>query len=361
VARPVRQRARGRLVAVTAQEAVLLGEHAPLFRELGLAARDRRLARLQRRVGGVGRGAAAGRASAAFARGAAGARERPRAPARSPVRRGRLRGGLLPRQHAGGLELDHHLFRQVAIDLQPFGAVAEEQDGVGDHVDDARHAAAAPVHQVGHLGRELERRPGGRPAQPVVDVRGGLVGVEGAEVIAHGDALAQLLELRPRERVAQVGLADEHHLQQLRLLGLEVREHAEFLEGPEAEVLRLVDDEQHEPAVLPFADEELGELAQHRRLAGLGLEAEVEQDGLDELARVEHRVHDARERRLAVESAQQRLQQRGLAGADLAGDDDEARVSLDAVAQVAQRLPVHAARVQVVGVGLSENGRSRSW
>ena len=54
--------------------------------------------------------------------------------------------------------------------------------------------------------------------------------------------------------------------------------------------------------------------------------------------------------RLRVEPAQQRLQQRRLAGADLAGDDDEAGVALDAVAQVVQRLPVDAARVEVVRI-----------
>ena len=48
--------------------------------------------------------------------------------------------------------------------------------------------------------------------------------------------------------------------------------------------------------------------------------------------------------------AQHGLQQRRLAGADFAGDDDEAGVSLDAVAQVAERLVVHPARIEVVGI-----------
>ena len=66
---------------------------------------------------------------------------------------------------------------------------------------------------------------------------------------------------------------------------------------------------------------------------------------------VEHRVHEPRDGGLAIEAAQQRLQQRRLARPDLAGDDDEAGVAFDAVAQVAERLPVDPARVQVVGVG----------
>ena len=62
-----------------------------------------------------------------------------------------------------------------------------------------------------------------------------------------------------------------------------------------------------------------------------------------------------------VEAAQQRLQERRLAGADLAGDDDEAGLALEPVAQVVERLAVDAARIEVVrDPGLSANGRSRS-
>ena len=49
----------------------------------------------------------------------------------------------------------------------------------------------------------------------------------------------------------------------------------------------------------------------------------------------------------AVEAAQQRLQQRRLARADLAGDHDEPGLALEPVAQVVERLAVHAARVEV--------------
>ncbi len=51
--------------------------------------------------------------------------------------------------------------------------------------------------------------------------------------------------------------------------------------------------------------------------------------------------------RFGVEAPQQRLQERGLAGADLTGDDHEASVALEAVAQVVERLAVHAARIEV--------------
>ena len=150
----------------------------------------------------------------------------------------------------------------------------------------------------------------------------------------------------------KVGLADEHDLNQLRLLGFEIRQHPDFLERSPPQVLRLVDDEQREPAGSPLIDEEARQIAQQVRLAPAGrrLEAEVEHDGFDQLARIEHRAHQPRDRRPPVDAPQRGLQQRRLARSDLAGDDDEAGVSFDAVAQVAQRLGVHPARIEVVGI-----------
>ena len=81
-----------------------------------------------------------------------------------------------------------------------------------------------------------------------------------------------------------------------------------------------------------------------------GIEPEVDHDRLEQLARIEHRVDDPPDRRLVVEAAQQRLQQRGLAGSDLAGDDDEPGLAFEPVAQVVERLLVHAARIEIIGV-----------
>ena len=76
-------------------------------------------------------------------------------------------------------------------------------------------------------------------------------------MIADRDPLSELLELRRRELVAQVRLADEHDLQQLRLLGLEVRQHAQLFERPEAQVLRLVDHQQNQAPGEPLIDQVL--------------------------------------------------------------------------------------------------------
>ena len=191
----------------------------------------------------------------------------------------------------------------------------------------------------------------------MVHVGRGLVGVERQQVIADGDALAELLQLRQRELFPQLRLADHDDLYQLRLLGLEVRQHPDFLERRQAQVLRLVDHEQRQAAGLALGDEELGEPVEQHGLAHAGrVDAEVEHDGVEQLARVEHGVHDPRDGRVAIQPSEERLQHRRLPGADLAGDDDEAGMAFDAVAQVAERFLVHLARVQIFRVGAQREG-----
>ena len=182
-------------------------------------------------------------------------------------RRGRFRRR---RQHAGRLELRQHVGDDRAIDNPPFLRVAEHERRVADDVDHARHAAAAQVNEVRRLARKLHRRAERGPAQPVIDVIRRLVRVERLQVIAHRDALPELLEFDRRQLVAQVRLADEHDLHQLRLLGLEIREHPQLFERAETEILRLVDHQQHVASGQPLLDQILREIAQQQRLALAG-------------------------------------------------------------------------------------------
>src|SRR5206468_8363751 len=100
------------------------------------------------------------------------------------------------------------------------------------------------------------------------------------------------------------------------------------------------------------AHEELAEILQHLRLRfARGIEADVDHGRLEELARIEQRIHHPRHGGVAVESAEQRLQHRRFSRPDRAGHDYESGVGLDAVAQVAERLLVAAARIEVIGIG----------
>ena len=79
--------------------------------------------------------------------------------------------------------------------------------------------------------------------------------IEPVDVIPDGHALTQLFERRSLERVAQIRLADQHDLNELRLLRLHVGEHAELFQSIEREVLCLVDDRHDPPAGSALLDE----------------------------------------------------------------------------------------------------------
>jgi hypothetical protein len=75
--------------------------------------------------------------------------------------------------------------------------VGAEQRAVGDHVDDSRHAAGEPVELAHRAGREQVARRA-RDPRAMADVGERLGLAQRLEVVAAGDALRELAELRPR-------------------------------------------------------------------------------------------------------------------------------------------------------------------
>ena len=155
------------------------------------------------------------------------------------------------------------------------------------------------------------------------------------------------------ELVAELGLAEQEDLDQ-RLAGdLEVGEHPQLFERRDRQVLRLVDDQQGALAGAIFLLEPvLDRVEQPSLLDRAGGDAEplrgeaehvVALDlGRDQADRVQPR---------AVDIGEQMLDQGRLAGADLAGDGDEALALRQAVAEIGHRLAVGAALEPEARVG----------
>ena len=118
-----------------------------------------------------------------------------------------------------------------------------QQGAATQQVDAPGHAACDGV-DAGHGPRIEGQRPGvTRYREPVGDVVVGFSPVQRVEVVAGNDALRQLLQLGALEHGAQLGLADQHDLQQLALVGFQVGQQAQLLQHLGQQVLRLVDDE----------------------------------------------------------------------------------------------------------------------
>ena len=122
-----------------------------------------------------------------------------------------------------------------------------------------------------------------------------------------------------------------------------------------AEVLRLVDD-QHHAAAAGVRVEQLPPDQVHQRLGAVApglrhVDVQLLADGEQELGGRDARVEDQRDVGVARQLLEQAADDRGLAGAHLAGQLDEAARLVDAVQQVRERLRMPLAEVQVAGVG----------
>ena len=207
------------------------------------------------------------------------------------------------------------------------------------------------------MSRSAARSKGSGPDQPVGDVLGAFLGAQRVEVEAGDDPLGQLLQLGPRQHVAQLGLADQHDLQQLAFVGFQVGEQAQLLQHLGAELLGLVDNEHAVAAGRVGLQQELVE--QPRPVAhGFGAcrraggdHTEVLTHGLHQLGGGEARVDDIGHVAVRRHLLQETAADGGLAGADLAGEHHEAATAVQPVEKVGQRLAVPPAHEEVVRVG----------
>ena len=164
-----------------------------------------------------------------------------------------------------------------------------------------------------------------RHLEPVQDVGLRLLRRQRRQVEAQPDALHQLHEFGRVELVVQLGLPGQDDPEHLLLRRLDAGQQADLLENPVRQVLGLVDDQEHLAAGGVLLDEELVERRDQLGLAHLERrETELDQYGLQELDRRHLGLRDLGDDDVLLELAQEGLEQRRLAGADLAGDHDEA-------------------------------------
>ena len=175
------------------------------------------------------------------------------------------------------------------------------------------------------LGREELPAVRARDLEPVQDVGLGLFRRQRREVEAQADALHQLDQLRRVELLVELGLPGQDDPEHLLLRRLDAGEHPDLLEHAVREVLRLVHDQEDLASGRVLLDEELVQRRDQLGLAHLERrEAELDQHGLEELDRGDLGLRDLRDDDVLLELAQEGLEERRLAGTDLARDHDEA-------------------------------------
>ena len=209
-----------------------------------------------------------------------------------------------------------------------------------------------------------ERQRAGEPGhrEPVPDVLRGFVSRQRIEVKARDHALRKLFEFGPRQHRAQFGLADEHDLQQLALVRLQVGQQAQLLQHLDREHLCLVDDEH---VVLPHcmgAQQKLVERVEvvldgcRLRAGVLERDAELLAHRAQQLHHRELRVEDVRHVAALRDLLQEAAAHRRLAGTDFAAEQHEPAAAAQAVEQVRQRLAMALAHEQKARVWRDREG-----
>jgi hypothetical protein len=203
--------------------------------------------------------------------------------------------------------------------------------------------------------RVARMRP--RHRQAVRDVGAGLGIRQRPEVVARDHALGQLFQLGLGQHGAQLGLADQDDLQQLALAGLQVGQQAQLFQHLGRQVLRLVD-HQHVVVALGVAVQQVAvdgvDIAFHaQRAGGCGrqLDAELVADRQQQFLDRQLGIEDVGQAAVVGNLLDEAAAHRGLAGADLARQQDEAAAAADAVQQVGQRLAMALAHEEVARIG----------
>ena len=269
--------------------------------------------------------------------------------ARDEVVRGRRR-----RRRAQQIQVPGGLHHVAALDRARGFGEGQQQRVVADCIDGAGNAARPPGHAAQRFRGERRLAPAARlaPAVPhvVLDLRFG----KRAEGKTQRDALLELAQVLAVEKLRELVLPQQHDLQQLALMVLEVAQQPDFLQHLGTEAVRLVHDQRHHPALGARLHQQFQQLVQALRLAGGHLfNAEVEQQQFQKFSRGERGVENYRRLNPAGGHGLQHFyEDGGLPRACVADHGDETFAVEDGVHEARQRLPV----LRQSGTGTPDRG-----
>jgi hypothetical protein len=145
--------------------------------------------------------------------------------------------------------------------------------------------------------------------------------------------------------LAELGLAEQEDLQERMAAKLEVRQHPQFFERRDGKILPLVDDQKSAAARARLFAQILLHRPQQFGLAfAFPFDAELFGDQAEQVVALNLRRHQLdRGQPIGVDRVHQMADERRLARAHVAGDDDEAFTLREAITQIGHRLAVRAA------------------
>ena len=124
-----------------------------------------------------------------------------------------------------------------------------EQRFVRDQVDAPRQPVRGARNPFDHIVREQVGAVIARRAQTEHQVFAHLVDGQRHQSETVGNALAQLADIRLAQILIQLGLAEQHDLQQLVVFGFQIGQQAHFFQRCQRHALRFFDKNHHALAV----------------------------------------------------------------------------------------------------------------
>ena len=232
--------------------------------------------------------------------------------------------------------LAHHFLDIFDREIVFVAEETEQQQAVADRVDPAWNAAAGLEDGLERARFERGTPCGPRAFEPVLDVALCFFEVERPDVAGCDHALTQLLHRRALQDLPEFRLPDQKALQKRLFAELEIRQHAQLFDGSLREVLGLVDDQQATFTLLRLGDEKHFQGHQQIGLRHVARShAESRTDHAQGVFGIQLGADQLGGHHLAgVQALEQAPNDRGLAGADFARDDDEALVAEHAVLEV---------------------------
>ncbi len=252
--------------------------------------------------------------------------------------------------------LARRLVDDVAVNAGLAGGVRPQQCAVAQQIDAPRHPARQFVDACNRLlvKRHLAHPPGN--GQPVADVVHRFLLGERWQMKTRNHPLGELLHVGPGQHGAQLGLADQHDLQQLAFAGFQVGQEAQLLDDFGRQVLCLVDDEHVVLAGGVGLEQKRVERVHMVGHRGVGLapgrvvDVKFVVDGAQQLDHGELGIEDVGDVAVLGNLLQKGAAHRGLAGTDFAGEQHKAATPAQSVQQMGQRLAVPLAHEQITRV-----------
>jgi hypothetical protein len=153
----------------------------------------------------------------------------------------------------------------------------------------------------------------------------------------RANPLRKLPQVRPRQKHAEFGLADQDDLQQLGLISFQIGEQADLFQDFEAEILRLVDQNDGPPSSrVDFKEmsiQEIDQLFQVRPVFGVG-DAQFVADAGEKFSRAQSRIENQGEIDVLGQAVDKTAAQGRFSGSDLPREYNEPTAHADPVQEM---------------------------